>query len=373
MTQVSVVIPTLNEETTIAICISKIQQVFADEHIDGEIILSDSSDDRTPEIGRTMGATIVHPAKRGYGNAYLEGFQHATGDVIIIGDADDTYDFSDIPKLLGPIQNGAEMVMGSRLQGEIRPGAMTPLHRYIGNPALTWMLNHLFHLHITDTHSGFRAIRREALARLDLKTGGMEFASEMIIEAARKGLVIEEVPIIYYPRQTPSKLHSFADGWRHVRFMLLYRPLPFIALPGLLFALLGLAMMVLFSLEGNVEEANLHSFILAAFLIVGGIQFLLTGISIKIYSITHGYAEKSGIGASIMNYHNLEKELFAGAIITALGLIAGIWIVWTWAASGFGTLSQIIPAIWSMVALVCGIQVIFSSIFISMMLLEEDE
>ena len=187
------------------------------------------------------------PEKSGYGNAYLTGFKHARGRYIVMGDADNTYDFLEIPKLLAPLKNGADFVIGSRFKGTIHKGSMDGLHRYIGNPVLTWMLNFIFHTHYSDTHSGFRAITREALDRLPLTTGGMEFASEMLVMASKERLRIEEVPISYYPRLTPSKLHSFADGWRHIRFVLLMKPLPFIAVPGFLFSVVGILLMAFFS------------------------------------------------------------------------------------------------------------------------------
>ena len=174
---VSVVMPTLDEERTIGECIRKIREVFVSHTIVGEIIVADSSADRTREIAHSQGAITITPGKKGYGNAYLSGLAMAKGRYIILGDADNTYDFSDIPKLLEPLEKGADMVVGSRFRGTIHPGAMTPLHRYIGNPVLTWMINVIFHTRFTDTHSGFRAITREALDRLPLRSGGMEFAS----------------------------------------------------------------------------------------------------------------------------------------------------------------------------------------------------
>ena len=369
----SVVLPALNEEATIGECIRKIQTVFADLAIEGEIIIADSSDDRTAAIARDLGATVVHPEKRGYGNAYLTGLARARGRYIVIGDADDTYNFLEIPNLLGPLEAGADMVLGSRLRGEIRPGAMPPLHRYIGNPFLTWLLNRVFGIRISDAHTGFRAFRREALPRMNLKTGGMEFASEMIIEAAKANLRIEEVPITYSARVAPSKLDSFSDGWRHVRFMLLYRPIPFITVPGLLFALFGFFLMVIFFLKGSVETSFIHSFILAALFFVGGLQALFAGINIAVYSAVQGYGEAGPFITRLMNYHSLEWELLAGILLMAAGGLVGFGIVREWAASGFGSLFQIANAVWALALFLAGMQVVFSGIFTSMMLLKRGE
>lgn len=369
----SVVLPALNEEATIGECIRKIQTVFADLAIEGEIIIADSSDDRTAAIARDLGATVVHPEKRGYGNAYLTGLARARGRYIVIGDADDTYNFLEIPNLLGPLEAGADMVLGSRLRGEIKPGAMPALHRYIGNPFLTWLLNRVFGIRISDAHTGFRAFRREALPRMNLKTGGMEFASEMIIEAAKANLRIEEVPITYSARVAPSKLDSFSDGWRHVRFMLLYRPIPFITVPGLLFALFGFFLMVIFLFRGDVETSFIHSFILAALFFVGGLQALFAGINIAVYSAVQGYGEAGPFITRLMNYHSLEWELLAGILLMAAGGLVGLGIVSEWAASGFGSLFQIANAVWALALFLAGMQVVFSGIFTSMVLLKRGE
>jgi len=369
---VSVVLPALNEELTIADCIRKIQDIFTCHNIDGEIIIADSSTDRTAEIARSLGATIIRPEKPGYGNAYLTGFANAKGRYIVLGDADDTYDFLDIPKLLAPLEAGADFVIGSRFKGMIRPGAMSPLHRYIGNPLLTWMINVVFGTKFSDTHSGFRAITRDALDRLDLKTGGMEFASEMLVMAAKTQLKVAEVPIDYYPRQTPSNLHSFADGWRHVRFVLLMKPLPFVAIPGLLFSLMGLLLMGFFYFEGNVESSHLHTFILGAILLMGGLQVILTGFLMKTYSVVHGYEEKAGIIVSMMQYHNLEKFLILGAGLFLVGVLIGFNILAHWVSVSFGFLSAISTAIIALVFIVSGIQVFLFAVFQSMMLLNEN-
>ena len=370
--EVSVIIPALNEERTIGECITKIQKVFHDNAINGEIIVADSSTDQTSEIAASLGATVIKPEKSGYGNAYLTGFRYARGQFIVMGDADNTYDFYEIPRLIEPLKNGADFVIGSRFKGTIHPGSMAPLHRYIGNPLLTWMINIIFGTHFSDTHSGFRAITREALDRLNLKTGGMEFASEMLVMASKEQLKIVEVPIDYYPRQTPSKLHSFADGWRHIRFVLLMKPLPFIAVPGFLLFILGILLMVLFSLNGDIESSHLHSFILGAILVIGGIQVILSGFLMKTYSVIHGYENKAGIIEILMKYHNLEIFLVLGFLLAAAGILLGLNIFLRWISANFGFLSEISTAIISLVLIVTGIQIFLFAVFQSMMLLNEN-
>jgi glycosyltransferase involved in cell wall biosynthesis len=369
---VSVILPALDEEHTIGKCITKIQKVFHDNAISGEIIVADSSTDRTAEIAEFLGAKVFRAEKSGYGNAYLTGFKHANGRFIVLGDADNTYDFYQIPNLIGPLKDYADFVIGSRFKGTIHPGSMTPLHLYLGNPLLTWMINIIFHTDFTDTHSGFRAITREALDRLNLKTGGMEFASEMLVMASKEQLNIVEVPIDYYPRQTPSKLHSFADGWRHIRFVLLMKPLPFVAVPGFIFSLVGLLLMSFFYLQGDIESSHLHAFILGAIFMIGGIQVILSGFLMKTYSVIHGYENKIGIIEIMMKYHNLEIFLVLGFLLAAAGILLGLNIFLRWVSTNFGFLSEISTAIISLVLIVTGIQIFLFAVFQSMMLLNEN-
>jgi glycosyltransferase involved in cell wall biosynthesis len=372
MFDVSVVLPALDEERTISDCITKIQKVFSDNSLTGEIIVADSSTDRTPEIALSLGAKVISSEKSGYGNAYLTAFKHTRGRYIVMGDADNTYDFLEIPNLLAPLKNGADFVIGSRFKGTIHKGSMDGLHRYIGNPVLTWMLNFIFHTPYSDTHSGFRAITREALDRLPLTTGGMEFASEMLVMASKERLRIEEVPISYYPRLTPSKLHSFADGWRHIRFVLLMKPLPFIAVPGFLFSFVGILLMAFFSIKGDIESSHLHTFILGAIMLIGGIQVVLSGFLMKTYSVIHGYEKKQGFIELLMKYHSLEIFLVLGFFSIFSGVVLGFNIFLHWVLTDFGFLSEISTAIFSLVLIESGLQIFLFAVFQSMMLLNEN-
>jgi glycosyltransferase involved in cell wall biosynthesis len=198
-------------------------------NLEGEVIVADNSTDRTAEIARSLGAQVITPLNPGYGSAYLEAFPHARGSILAIADADGTYNLSEIPRLLVPLIKGeAELVIGSRFKGSIIDGSMPVLHQYIGNPLFTLMINILFGTRISDSHSGMRAFSRGALQKMKLKGKGMEFATEMIIEAALNGLTIKEVPISYSPRKGKSKLHSFRDGWRHLWLIFQYRTFSFI-------------------------------------------------------------------------------------------------------------------------------------------------
>lgn len=369
---ISVILPALNEETTIGICIGKIQQIFRSMGIRGEVIVSDSSTDATPEIAQSMGAIIVHPEHRGYGYAYLEAFRYARGRYIVIGDADNTYDFLELPLLIRKLDEGADLVIGSRFKGEILDGAMIPLHRYIGNPLLTWVLNKVFGTDFSDTHSGFRAIRADSLKRLNLQSWGMEFASEMLIKASREGLTITEVPITYHPRGTPSKLSSYSDGWRHLRFILLLRPMPFLTVPGILCTLFGLVLMAAFYTSANDPDGRTHSFILGTILLTGGFQLLLSGVVIKVYSAVHGFERREGMVEVLLNYQTLEKLLVAGSVLVLAGLIIGGYILWGWMVAGFGSLNQIRNAVLSLSLVIIGLEIVFIAVFISMMCLNGD-
>lgn len=367
MLLVSLVIPTLNEAKTIGECIQRANEAFKKMGLDGEIIVIDSSSDDTPLIARSLGATVVVPEKLGYGNAYLYGFKYARGKYIVLMDGDLTYDPREIDKLISSLQNGdVDMVLGTRLKGEIKQGAMPALHRYIGNPFLTWVLNRLFATEVSDAHCGMRAITRDALDRLNLKAGGMEFASEMVIEAANKNLRIAEVPVTYYPRKGKSKLSPFSDGWRHLRFMMLYRPVPFLMVPGVVALIIGLALAATVSLH---EQNRMHSLILGSLLLVIGYQMFLAGLYFAAYGVAYGVSSSSNLIKKIMSYHSLEKELLIGILLLAFGLILGVDVLLGWKAAGFGELYQTQNAMMALILSILGIQTIFSGMFLSLLLL----
>jgi len=374
MPEVSVVMPSMNEEGTIGACIEKVRGVFAEQQLDGEIIVADNSTDRTPEIARSLGAIVITPEQRGYGNAYQAGLAQATGGYIVIGDADGTYDFAELGNFLQPLRNGeADLVMGNRFGGTIFRGAMPTLHQYIGNPLLTKLLSWLFKIRISDAHCGMRSFTKEAYDRMALRTGGMEFASEMVVEAAKQKLRIEEVPINYYPRSAPSKLHSIRDGWRHVRFMMLYKPEPFLFFPGALVFLLGVLLSLTILLRGNVGTSHMHSLIFSSILVLIGFQTVATGIIMKAYAAVQGLAEKDGLIKKLLDYHSLEKELAFGIGLLVVGLALGLMVVGTWISTGFGSLSEIRTAVLAMVLAAIGIQTIFTAIFLSVLMLREEE
>ncbi len=372
MPSLSIVMPSMNEEETIRICIEKAQSIIKKYGLEGEIIIADNSSDRTPEIASSLGAKVIGPIK-GYGNAYLKGLAEAKGDYIAIADADNTYDLLELDKFLDPLLSGdADFIMGTRIKGNIKKGAMPWLHQYIGNPLLTGMLNFLFKTKISDAHCGMRAFTKEALNKMNLKTHGMELASEMVIEAAKCGLRIKEVPITYYSRRAPSKLRSFHDGWRHVRFMMLYRPVPFLYLPGAFVFILGFLITASLLLTESAVYDRLHSFILGSVLLIIGGQTLATGGYMKTYGLIHGMYRDDIKGKKLLSYHSLEKELLGGSLILGSGIVLGLKVAYTWMNSGFGSLKEVESAVLSMVLAAVGLQLIFSAVFISVMLLEMD-
>lgn len=357
----------MNEAETIGDCIRRAYAAFNDMDVDGEVIVADSSSDETPIIARSLGAVVVVPKKLGYGNAYLCGFKHARGNYIVLMDGDLTYDPKEMKGLISKIMSGnIDMVMGTRIRGEIRPGAMPALHRYIGNPFLTWVLNMLFATGISDAHCGMRAITREALDKLNLRTGGMEFASEMVIEASRKNLSIAEVPITYYPRKGESKLEPLSDGWRHLRFMMLYRPAPFLMVPGTIALILGVVLAAGVSIQ---EQSRMHTLILGSLLLVIGYQMLLAGLYFAAFGAAYGVSSSSGVINWLMSYHSLEKELLLGFALLAFGVILGGKVLLSWSAGGFGMLSETQDAMMALILSILGIQTIFSGMFLSLLLL----
>jgi glycosyltransferase involved in cell wall biosynthesis len=373
--RVSVILPCRNEEKTVGLCIRKIKESFRKNRIDGEIIVSDSSTDRSAKIAGDLGAKVISHGRKGYGIACLEAFKAAQGEYIIIGDADNTYDFSQIPGFIRALDEGYDLVVGSRLKGRMDKGAMPALHKHIGNPLLSGLLNYMFGLHISDAHSGFRAIRREALDRLNLKTTGMEFASEMLILAGKTGLRIKEIPISYAKRIGKSKLSSFSDGWRHLRFMLLYSPTHLFLIPGLVFFIIGFSLMVPFLFGTLVIRGismGLPLMFLGSLISILGYQVITLGLYAKIYAIHTGFEKNDKLIDFIASKLPLERGISLGSgIISAGALFVGIllYLVFT----GRIILSGPNFLLFSMTLLVIGFQTLFSAFFLSIMLIEKKE
>ncbi|RQG96032.1 glycosyltransferase family 2 protein [Natrarchaeobius chitinivorans] len=365
--ELTVVMPTLNEEAGIETCIEWIKEGIEELQLRTEIIVSDSSTDRTPEIARELGAIVVEPDEGGYGYAYRYAFERARGEYIAMGDADTTYDFREIPRLLAELETtGADMVMGSRLEGEIRPGAMPTLHQYVGNPLLTRFLNAFYGAGVSDAHSGFRIFTREAYETMDLETSGMEFASEMIMEAGAKGLDIVETPIVYHEREGEETLESFKDGWRHVRFMLVNAPGYLFLVPGLVLGVFGVLVMGTAASGVSVSGVNLgiHSMIAGSLLAIIGYQVSSLGVFAAVASDPI-QKPSDPITRRVIGSLSLERGATAGLLVCGVGgLYAGL-LVYQWVSSGFGSLAFTIGALGAFTAIVLGMQTVFSSFFLS--------
>jgi glycosyltransferase involved in cell wall biosynthesis len=372
--EVSVILPCRNEEKTIGICIRKAQDIFKKYNINGEIIVSDSSRDNSPLIAESLGAIVVKHNKKGYGVALLEGFKEAKGKYIVMADADNTYDLLDVPRFLEQLEKGYDFVIGSRTKGKIKKGAMPFMHRYVGNPLLSFTLNSFFKSKISDANSGYRAFTREALDKMQLKTTGMEFASEMIVSALKNKLKIKEIPIVYSKRVGKSKISSFSDGWRHLRFMLLYSPTYLFLIPGIILFALGFLIMTLL-LFGPITISGFHFdyhfMFLGSLLVLLGYQIISLGLYAKIYAINIGFEKHDKSIDFIAKYINLEKGIFLGLILAIFGLFIGFAILGYWIGFRFPSLNQTRTLLYALTLIIVGIQTVFSSFFLSLLLIEK--
>jgi glycosyltransferase involved in cell wall biosynthesis len=366
--EVSVVIPCLNEADSIEQCVRSALAVLESHAISGEIIVADNdSEDDSPRLAAAAGAIVVHEPERGYGSAYLAGFAVARGRYLMMADADLTYDFEEIPRFLAELNSGADMVIGNRMKN-IQPGAMPWLHRYIGNPLLSGFLNLLFRTGVDDAHCGMRALRRDLLPRLDLRTTGMEFASEMVIRAAKEDLEIRQFAIEYHPREGESKLSSFRDGWRHLRFLLVHSPNHLFIFPGAVMALIGflVELIVLTQIGVFGRQWNIHALIAGALLAIVGTQVVALGICAHAYG-TYFMGERDGWFDRMRARYKLEHGLLLGGAILLAGLIVGAVIVIDWIQRGFGVLSEEYLAVLAATLIIVGIQIFFSSFLLSIL------
>jgi hypothetical protein len=365
---VSVVIPCLNEAENIEPCVTAALQALRNMGVEGEVVVADNnSEDDSARLAEQAGARVVVERRRGYGSAYLAGFAASKGRYIVMADADLTYDFNEIPRFVAALEDGAEMVIGDRMDN-IQPGAMPWLHRYVGNPILTGLLNLFFRTGINDAHCGMRALRRDVLPRLDLRTTGMEFASEMVIRASKQNLKIAEFPIEYRPRGGESKLASFRDGWRHLRFLLVHSPNHLFIVPGAVLAGLG-TMIVVFvgtGLDFFGRAWGLHALIGGALLMIVGTQVLALGLCAHAYG-TYFMGEQDPWFDRMRARFRLEHGLLLGGLFTLVGLVMGAVIVATWISHGFGSLSDEHLAVVAASLVIVGIQIFFSSFLLSIL------
>jgi glycosyltransferase involved in cell wall biosynthesis len=366
--RLSFVMPCLNEAGTIEECVRRALHVLDVNDISGEVIVADNgSEDGSGALAEAAGAVVVHEPRRGYGSAYMAGLAMARGSYIVMVDADLTYDLDDTPRFLAELESGADVVIGNRMKN-ILPGAMPWHHRYIGNPLLSGFLNVLFRTGVDDAHCGMRALRRDVLSRLDLRTTGMEFASEMVIRAAKEKLDIRQFAIDYHPRVGESKLSSFRDGWRHLRFLLVHSPNYLFILPGAVMAVVGalFELVVIAHLGIFGREWDIHALLAGALLAIVGTQVLALGICAHAYG-TYFMGEKDRWFDRMRARYRLEHGLLIGGAISLAGLAIGIWIVVDWTTHGFGKLSDENFAVLAATLIIIGIQIFFSSFLISIL------
>ncbi len=364
----SVVIPCLNEAENIERCVTMAREALTLAGIAGEVIVADNgSEDGSAALAEGVGATVIHEPVRGYGSAYLAGFSAAQGEYIVMADADLTYDFGEIPRFLAELEAGADMVIGNRMQN-IHPGAMPWHHRYIGNPLLSRFLNLLFHTGVSDAHCGMRALRRDRLEVLDLRATGMEFASEMVVRAAKAKLDIRQFPIEYHPRGGESKLSSFRDGWRHLRFLILHSPRHLFIVPGGVMSALGalICVMVLAHIDVLGRSWEIHTLIGGSLLLIVGLQVVTLGLCALAYA-TYLMGEHDPWFDRMSARYRLEHGLMLGGALAFVGAAMIVAIVVEWIEHGLGSLADERLALVAATLLVLGVQVIFSSFLLSIL------
>lgn len=371
--QISVILPCRNEEQGLLFCLKQIKKTIKENNLSAEIIVSDSSTDKSPQIAKKEKVVLIKHDKEGYGWAYLEGLKAAKGKYIFMADADASYDFKEIPNFIKQLEAGFDMVVGNRFAGKMQQDAMSFSHRYIGNPILSFMLRLFFKTNIKDSQSGMKAIKKEIIKKLNLQTTGMEFASEIIIKAVKNNLKIKELPIDYYPRKGVSKMRSFRDAYKHIRFMLLYSPLFLFFIPGLIIFMLGIiSLFWLYFYPPIIFGIKLysHPMFLSSLLIIIGYQLITFSGFAKIYSITH-LKEKNENLENLFKYITIERACAFGALIMVIGFVVYIAIVIEWVASGFGSLNEIKNSIVALTLLTIGAQTIFSSFMLSILGIKE--
>jgi glycosyltransferase involved in cell wall biosynthesis len=368
--EVSVIIPCLNEEAAVGSVVDHSFEGIRRTGRSGEVVVVDNgSSDDSASVAAAHGARVVSERRRGYGNAYLAGLAAAQGEFLVMGDADDTYPMQELAPFVDRLEQGDDLVIGSRFNGTIHGDAMPFLNRFVGNPVLTGMLNLLFGVKVSDAHCGMRALRREALPVLDLHSTGMEFASEMVFKAYRRGLTVSELPIDYYPRVGESKLNRFGDAWRHVRFMLLYSPSWLYLVPGSVMLLLGIVGMVVLA-AGPIDlfgrTWQIHTMLGFVALTLIGAQVVQLGVFARTYARVR-IGERDPLLDRLARDLRMEHGLIVGGLLVLLA-VAGLFAVGAeWAVTGFGTLGRAYETALLATTLGLGIQIVFGAFFLALL------
>jgi len=374
--ELSIVMPCLNEAETLLTCIQKAKSFLERSGIRGEIIIADNgSTDGSQQIASEAGARIVQISQKGYGSALIGGIEAARGELIIMGDADDSYDFSNLDMFVEALLAGADLVMGNRFKGGIKRGAMPLLHRYVGNPILSWLGRVFFKNKVGDFHCGLRGFRRDAILSLNLQTTGMEFASEMVVKASINKLKIIEVPTILYPdgRSRPPHLRTWTDGWRHLRFLLMYSPRWLFFYPGIILIAFG-ALVSIWLLPGprriGTIILDINTLLYCSFLIILGLQTVLFYYYARAFGISTGLLPEVTGSRQNKKDLSLEQGLFSGFVLILVGFTISIGAIAYWGENQFGPLDPSISmrlAIPGMILFSAGIQIIFSSFFLGIL------
>ena len=374
--ELSVVMPCLNEAETLGICIEKALRALREGGIVGEVIVADNgSTDGSQEIARGLGARVVDIAQKGYGSALMGGIAAARGEFVLMGDSDDSYDFLAAPEFVRALRAGNDLVMGNRFRGGIKPGAMPPLHRYFGNPLLTGIGRLFFGSPCGDFHCGLRGFRRDAAMRMRLQSTGMEFAGEMVIKATLLKMRIAEIPVTLSPdgRSRPPHLRSWRDGWRNLRFMLLYSPRWLFLYPGIALMLVG-ALVGLWLLPGPRRIGgvtfDVHTLLYSAMAVLVGFQAVTFGVLTRVFAVTEGLLPEEPGMTRLFRWVKLETGLAVGIVLLVAGVAGSVGSLWVWRGHAFGDLDAsrvlrlVIP---SVLLLMLGCQVVFTSLFLSVL------
>jgi glycosyltransferase involved in cell wall biosynthesis len=375
--ELTVLMPCLNEAETLATCIRKAQTWLDENRVNGEVLIADNgSTDGSQTIATEMGARVVHVSAKGYGSALLGGIAAARGKYIIMGDADDSYDFTNLGPFLEKLRAGYDLVMGNRFKGGIKPGAMKALHKYLGNPVLSGAARLMFReKKIGDFHCGLRGFSRDAAMQMDLRTTGMEFASEMVVKASLQKMRIAEVPTTLSPdgRSRPPHLRSWRDGWRHLRFLLLYSPRWLFLYPGALLMLFGFLVGIWLLVQPIVIRGvtfGVHTLVYAALAVIVGFQSVIFAVFTKVFAINERLLPEDPRVRKMFEYVTLETGLIIGGLLLVAGLAGSVYAFAIWGERNFGlldptkTLRLVIP---SFTAIALGIQIILSSFFLSVL------
>ncbi|RPI50240.1 MAG: glycosyltransferase family 2 protein, partial [Acidobacteria bacterium] len=374
--ELSIVMPCLNEVETVGLCVGKAMRFLHENRVSGEVILADNgSTDGSQSLAEQLGARVVSVAEKGYGAALMGGILAARSVYVILGDSDDSYDFTNLMPYVKKLRQGNDLVMGNRFRGGIERGAMPPLHRYFGNPVLTGIGRLFFESRCGDFHCGLRGLSRAAALRMDLRTTGMEFASEMVVKAALLNMKVAEVPTVLSPdgRSRPPHLRSWRDGWRHLRFLMMYCPRWLFFYPGLMLMSLGL-MVMLWLLPGarhvGSVALDVHTLLYAGLALVVGFQAVIFSILTKVYGVAEGFLPRDVRLEKMFRVVTLETGLAAGVVLCVVGLSGAVFAVWDWSRRSFGDVeptSMLRLVVPSAVCLTLGCQTVLSSFFLSIL------